>query len=439
MATIGELKAGAAQLFSQGQHLDAMRLYHAILLTAPLEYEARLRVADCLQAAGAAKEAVDVYRATAWYCLRSGHPLVTLVIARVLQEALGQEVDDLLTALVVHYGSESELVGKFAARVNAPDPNLQIPPAPELGDADVVAAAAAWAKTCTDDFDGYPEYLHGIPLLSGLSEAAFKRVLGTLVVGRVPLGARVISEGEPGTSFFFLATGRLRVYDTDSLSRQRDLARLGENAVFGEMALLSARPRSASVEVTSPEADLLEVTSESLRALADELPAVANALHHFTMDRLLSNLMARSPLFRPFTRAQQRDLLKRFTSHDVASGTAVIREGEEGQGLFVLVSGAVEVSTDSGVRANTELATLRAGDVFGEMSLMKKGPTTATVTACEPTTVLFLDREYVQRMVENVPEIRTYLSALAEDRRLETELVIADDVEEDDGSVVILF
>ncbi|MCP4447301.1 MAG: cyclic nucleotide-binding domain-containing protein, partial [Myxococcales bacterium] len=99
---------------------------------------------------------------------------------------------------------------------------------------------------------------------------------------------------------------------------ERDLAVLGENAVFGEMALLSNQPRSASVGVVK-EADPIELTRESLAALADELEQVAAALHNFTRERLLSNLMARPPLFRPFSKAQQRDLLRRFTEHDVVA------------------------------------------------------------------------------------------------------------------------
>ena len=80
------------------------------------------------------------------------------------------------------------------------------------------------------------------------------------------------------------------------------------------------------------------------------------------------------------------------------------------------------------------LGTLRAGDVFGEMSLIRGGPTSATVQAASPATVLFLAREYVDRIVQGVPEIRKYLQALTEDRELDQQLAMqpeelgADDV-----------
>ena len=67
---------------------------------------------------------------------------------------------------------------------------------------------------------------------------------------------------------------------------------------------------------------------------------------------------------------------------------------------------------------------------FGEMGLLKNSRTTATVTAQRPATVLFLAREYVGRIVQAVPEIRSYLEALAEDREIDNQLVMGEDDED---------
>ncbi len=437
MVSLGDVKRSAATLFAQGQHLAAIRLYDAVVAAAPLDYDARIRVADCALALGD-PDAAKAYRAAGWYCLRSGHPLPALVCARVL-EAHGADASDLLAALVVHYGSESELIRKVAARIAPPPddlavpvPDVRTPPPP-----DAVAAAVARAEHATAGYKDLPDALHPIPLLSGLSEAAFRRVLGTLVLRRLPAGALVVREGEPGSSFFFVAGGRLRVFATDGLGRQTELAQLGEGAVFGEMALLGAQPRSASVACTT-EVDLFEVGRQSLASLADELGAVAEALHGFTRERLLGNLMATSALFKPFSRMQQRDLLRRFTSHDVAPGTVVIHEGEEGRGLFVVLSGELDVSRRAAAGGEVvPLGTLRTGDVFGEMSLLRNARTTATVVAQRPATVLFLAREYVARIVAAVPEIRSYLEALAEDREIDNQLALGEDEVPPDERVLI--
>ncbi|HEY6172799.1 MAG TPA: cyclic nucleotide-binding domain-containing protein [Kofleriaceae bacterium] len=435
MVSLGDVKRSAATLFAQGQHVAALRLYDAVVAAAPLDFDARIRVADAALALGD-PAAAKVYRAAGWYCLRSGHPLSALVCARVL-EAHGGDASDLTAALVVHYGSESDLLGKGATRIPLPPDTMAIavPDVRQPAPADAVPAALDRAERAAAELQELPAVLHPIPLLSTLSEAAFRRVLGTLVLRRLPAGALVIREGEPGTAFYFVASGRLRVYATDGLGRETDLAELGENAVFGEMALLSAQPRSASVACLT-EVDLLEVGRQSLALLADELGPVAEALHGFTRERLLGNLMATSPLFRPFPRMQQRDLLRRFTSHDVAPGTVVIHEGEQGRGLFVVLSGELDVSRRGADGTAVPLGGLRTGDVFGEMAILRNAATTATVVAVRPATVLFLAHEYVSRIVAAVPEIKSYLEALAEDREIDNQLVMGEEAPADERVLI---
>jgi CRP-like cAMP-binding protein len=436
MVSLGDVKRSAATLYAQSQHLAALRLYDAIVAAAPLDYDARIRVADCALALGDAR-AANVYRAVSWYCLRAGHPLAALVCARVL-EAHGADPSDVLASLVVTYGSESELLGKVAARVALPALALpiEVPDVRIAPQGDATTPALARAEHATDAFKDFPDALHPIPLLSSLSEAAFKRVLGTLLLRRLPVGASAIREGEPGNSFFFVAGGELSVFATDGLGRQTELARLGENAVFGEMALLSAQPRSASVSCLT-EVDMFEVGRQSLATLADELGPVAEALHGFTRERLLGNLMATSALFRPFNRMQQRDLLRRFTSHDVAPGTIVIQEGEEGRGLFVVLSGELEVSRRASDGMTVPLGTLRTGEVFGEISILRNARTTATVVAPRQATVLFLAREYVTRIVAGVPEIKSYLENLAEGREIDNQLLLGEDDAPADERILI--
>lgn len=430
MASLAEVNAEARRLYLSGKAHPALRLWDAVVAAVPHSIAARTRVADCLATLGEPEAAVRVYREVARYALKAGHPLAAIVIAKVL-ESMEADFDDLLATLVAFYGSESELLGKMGGRIPTPAGDTEVqPPHPQAPvDTDLLANAAERAATCLDDFDDFPEALHRIPLLSDLSESALRRVLSTLIVGRLPGDAVVIRQGEPGSSFFFVASGEVLV-SAKVDGRETELARLHEGSIFGEMALLSSQPRSASVSVVG-EADLIEVTRESLTVLAGELEQVATALHRFTRERLLNNLMATSPLFRPFNKLQRRDLLRRFTSYDVDANTDIIREGEAGRGLFVIVSGEVAV-TKQGASGPLPLATLRPGDILGEMALIRGDAATATVTASLPTTVLFLARETVDRIVAGVPEIREYLEAVTEDRELDTQLALSDaDLEED--------
>ncbi len=62
------------------------------------------------------------------------------------------------------------------------------------------------------------------------------------------------------------------------------------------------------------------------------------------------------------------------------AGDTIIAEGEEGKTAYLIVSGTVEVSVGEGGKHKV-LATLAAGEVFGEMCLIEPGPRSATVKA----------------------------------------------------------
>jgi CRP-like cAMP-binding protein len=440
---LADLKTQALRYVVIGDPGRAFVVFERIIRAQPSDLDARMKVADLCVTSGLPDLAKRVYAAVAFYDLQAGRPLHAVVACQALR-SLGESVAPLLDSLAVLYGAGSPRLGNRAggsgvgARLAPPDPDADIPPPELTADPDpaTAAQAAAAAAASTSDLSSFPEHFPPVPLLSELSPEAFARILGQVIVRRLPHGAAIIKEGEPGHSFFLVAAGHVRVYNTDTLGKQTELARLGEGAIFGELALVAAQPRLATVEVQG-EADVLEMGTEALRAAAAELEQVAEALNRFTRDRLLKNLLATSPLFRPFSPQQRLDLARRFTGHDVAAATDLIREGDAGRGLYVVLSGEVEVSKGEEPFEQT-LATLRAGEVFGEIALLRGTPATATVRAARPSSVLFLGREYFDRLIAALPEMRAFFENLTEERLAAAQRVVApEDLIEDDGRVLI--
>jgi CRP-like cAMP-binding protein len=430
ITTVRELKAEARTLLRAGETSAALAAYDHILATNPLDYGCRLRIADLLAGFGDAPGAAAVYRALALHNIRAGHPLPAIVACKQL-EFMRQPADDIVAEMAATYSQGAAALGKFAAR-QAPVEEAATIARPDLTGDEPPADVANRARARALDFSiytRYPQHFLPLPLLSDLPADDFAPVIRALKVQRLVDGELVIREGEPGVAFYLVASGQVRVFATDGVGRQIERTRLHEPALFGEMSLLTAQPRTASVAVVD-EADILEIGRDALAALAAEVPTLGAALDRFARERLLKNLFSTSPLFRPFNRQQQMDLIRRFDGHEVAAGTEIIREGGQGLGLFVVLAGEVEVTKrqaaagDGAVETEVPLARLRAGDVFGEMSLINNQPTSASVRATTRSTILFLGREYFQRLIQALPEIRRYFEQLTERRGLESQLAL---------------
>ncbi len=422
--SLGDLKSQARTLVRSGEVPMALAAYEHLLATNPLDNDSRLKIADLLALQGDKAAAAEVYRAVGLHDIRSGHPLPALVCARAL-EGLGESADDIINLMAELYARDAPTLARFAARPAPVDLAAEITP-PDLtraGAPDKIAARARERALDFSVFAKYPDQFLPLAFFSELPREVFAPVVRALKLKRLPDGQLIIREGEPGVSFYLIAAGQVSVFATDSLGRRNELTRLHEGALFGEMALLAVQPRTASVQVID-EADVLELSREALARLETEVPSLGDSLGRFARERLLKNLLATSPLFRPFTRQQKMDLIRRFDGHEVAPGTEIIREGDGGLGLYVVLAGEVEVSKQSPAGGVVSLARLRAGDVFGEMSLINQQPTNASVRAVRQSTILFLARDYFQRLIEALPEMRSYFENLAAARDIETQRLL---------------
>ena len=266
-----------------------------------------------------------------------------------------------------------------------------------------------------------------VPLFDDLPQDAFVALVNRLGYHRHLPGQLIIREGDPGRSFFIIVEGRVRVYKAGPDGKEITLAHLGEGAFFGEMALLSGAPRTANV-VAEEESEILEVTDTLLRELAARYPTVISSLRNFYRQRLLNNVMAISPLFKDFDPSERRGIVEKFRMRQAAPGEKVIVEGKSADGLYVVLHGKVQVSA-----RDTEVALLKEGDIFGEMSLLTREPASATITSPGNSILLRLPRDKFQELVVTHPQILALVSELSEKRRSAIEAILQGQGEGHDG------
>ncbi|MEE2959375.1 MAG: cyclic nucleotide-binding domain-containing protein [Myxococcota bacterium] len=99
----------------------------------------------------------------------------------------------------------------------------------------------------------------------------------------------------------------------------------------------------------------------------------------------LARFVRQTNLFFGLTAEQVDDFCQRLTIGEFSSHDVIIDEGEPNHYMYIIISGTASVIIGSGLlRKPREIATLHSGDLFGEMSLIQRSPSTATVKATSP-------------------------------------------------------
>ncbi|HUJ01421.1 MAG TPA: cyclic nucleotide-binding domain-containing protein [Usitatibacter sp.] len=206
---------------------------------------------------------------------------------------------------------------------------------------------------------------------------------------------------------YFLVEGEVALTHR---GRALDTVRAGE--VFGEMAVVSARPRSATATAKTDGAAISLDRGELQDALARS-PEFALMLMSVMFDRLrflVARLAARkgagagpareATVFDAATLAQFEQALPRASTVRHWNDTVVMREGQSGAFMYVVKSGRVAISIRGGV-----VEIVQPGGIFGEMALVDQAPRAATATTQVECELLQVDRPSLLAAVRGHPAI----------------------------------
>ena len=115
-----------------------------------------------------------------------------------------------------------------------------------------------------------------IPLFAELGPGELARLAERLTAEQFGAGTDIVRQGEVGQKLYFLASGEVDVLVTED-GRERRINTLTEGDYFGELALLVAEPRSATVRATKPT-ELYSLSQADFVSLLERDDAVRNAV-----------------------------------------------------------------------------------------------------------------------------------------------------------------
>ena len=156
------------------------------------------------------------------------------------------------------------------------------------------------------------------------------------------------------------------------------LSALGLGSILAPLAINVLGVRAALISTGLVLPVVVVAFSRALVALDRPDPAIAER----------TALLRAHPIFRPLAEGTLEQLARALERIDAVAGAEVIRQGDDGDRVYLVVSGDLAVDVDGRPAEH-----LGPGDVFGEIALLRNVPRTATVRAAAAAEILTLGRD----------------------------------------------
>jgi CRP-like cAMP-binding protein len=404
---VGLRKDRASELLAAGQLEAALLEYQKVIDDVPEDLSSRRKVAELLQRLGRRKDALSTYEVLAEAWARRGWLLRAVALCKIILQIEPQ------------HERTQRLLTELYARRQSPQPL----PAP----APVTAPAGAADVTSRPGLAKGPRF----PVFSQLDGEAFLSLLEGLEMKLFQPGETILEEGKASTSMFAIVEGSVEVVRKLEQGGERPVALMGEGTLFGEMALGSEGPRLSSIRAYEPTV-VLELTRSRVEQLVLKHPAVGQVLQTFHRERMLTQTMNNSPLFRALPQPQRDAVAAEFQLCSMPADRPLIAQGRAVDALYLLLRGRCRVTHQRAEGGETAYQALQEGDLFGEIALLLGTPATATVVTDTACTLLRLSRDACERHLLHQPGLREQLSRMASERLQRTARLIGGEMPNQD-------
>jgi cAMP-dependent protein kinase regulator len=373
-------KEEAQQALSRGEWRKALENFQKHCAKQPEDLRSWLKVAELMERLDQKNEAIEVYRKVAEAYARDGFLLQAISVNKIILriDPSSREVNDRLAQLYTERVRETKTLRPF----------------------------------------------HHVPLFSELNEQELQMLLRQVQVKTFQKDSLICREGEPGDSLMVLSRGEVAIIKQMPRGGEVWIRNLREGDFFGEFGFFTDQKRHTNVKALT-ECEILEISRNELDKIIKVHPRVKEVLQDFFKQRVLDLFLALSPLFSSLTSAEREDVFKRFRLLKIPENTLLFKEGALSNSLYMIKSGEVEVFTFTREGKKVQLAILKSGNFFGEISLIFNKPRMASAKTIRPSELLELTKEDLDACLVQFPQLRSVLKEISLRRLARTKEILS--------------
>jgi len=247
--------------------------------------------------------------------------------------------------------------------------------------------------------------LNDLPMMMFLPPELKPLVMDCFVPASFGFGGNIVEEGEEADAYYVLAEGRARTIKRGPNGEEVALSVLKPGEAFGATGLLDLSKRPTTVRASSDVA-AYKLDKTLFQALLQNHPEIKT---YFALQEKHRHLTSFIRLFTVFSKLPAPALELMLTELEIVNvrvGELVVKQGAPSGPMFIVEDGRLRVFSDQTGRARN-LSYLRKGDFFGEVSLLKGIPRTASIEAVSDCRLLKINETTFGKLYATCPEFRS--------------------------------
>uniref|UniRef100_A0A0A9XMM4 cAMP-dependent protein kinase type II regulatory subunit n=1 Tax=Lygus hesperus TaxID=30085 RepID=A0A0A9XMM4_LYGHE len=239
------------------------------------------------------------------------------------------------------------------------------------------------------------ERMKEVMLFREVSPEDLSALVDAMIFKEVEPGEKIITQGEDGDYFYIIDSGLYEAYFASN-EGVKGIAKYNNHGTFGELALMYNVPRTCSVRALT-RGGLWALERDTFKRIV-----VKGAKRKRTQ---YMNFLHKVPLLKNLTEYEMLNLADSFVRRTFNVGEAIVRQGDEADGMYFIEEGQVGVSRIDESGKEIGLQELEVGNYFGELALLEKQPRAATAYAMTDVKLAFLCAEAFERLLGSCRQV----------------------------------
>lgn len=254
------------------------------------------------------------------------------------------------------------------------------------------------------------------PILEGLSPLSLRILNNASRIMNVSKGVEMLHEGDTPHDLYFIKQGKIAI-GRQAGTQLKVIAQLGAGEIYGEFGALRKKSRYASV-FTAESSVIVRVELSAIQQVLEADSEFHKRLETLLSKRMLDSFFSSHPVFHSLPKRERAELAKSLPIHTYERDSRIFTQGKKPLGVYLILSGEIEVRYRSRSRGEQLLEIRRDNDILGEVANKNGSELAYSAVAASDVDVLTLDRAAMKAMHDQHPKsfenLESYINKRAE-------------------------